>query len=214
MKEDIKEKHESFGMIRISRFSSNESQFFGSDLLHSGGISITISQATKVRKLNSDWHHPDEDLIRIDLSSNQYVDAITSGMNTSGVPCTIKRIGRKSIEQINHATSKKDQFRNDMAETQKEYADRIDAILEKLEGNVGKRKADDIKKDLKILKSHMASNTDFVMTCFNESMEKTVSEAKHSIANYIDHKIHSAGLESVRKEIDVKMISESEEEKK
>jgi hypothetical protein len=36
------------------------------------------------------------------------------------------------------------------------------------------------------------------MTSFDEAMEKTVAEAKHSISNYFDHKIHSTGLEALR----------------
>lgn len=199
--ENDKDKHESYGMIDISRFTGNGSQFFGSDLVHNGGISITISTAEKERKLNSEWYHADKSLIRIELSHNQFVDAITSGMNTSGVPCTISRFNGLSIPQINHVIDKKDQFSNEMKSTHEEYASKIDAILEKLEGNIGKRKASEIEHDLKVLKSHIESNTIYVMGCFNEAMEKTVTEAKHSISNYIDHKVHTLGLEGMRKQL-------------
>lgn len=208
MKDEIKKQHESFGMIDISRFTSNGSQYFGSDLVHNGGISITISNAEKVTKLNSDWFHAREELIGIELSHNQFVDAITSGMNTSGVPCTIKRYGKNRIEQIDHIEDKKEQFSNNMKDTHIEYKKRIDGILNMLEGNIGKRKANDIKHELEVLKSHIASNTNFVMTCFNEAMEKSVTEAKHSIANYIDHKVHSLGIEGLRDELQISIENE------
>ena len=80
---------------------------------------------------------------------------------------------------------------------------KINAILEKLEGNIGKRKTSEIKHDLEVLKSHISSNTNFVMDCFNESMEKTVTEARHSISNYIEHKIHSLGIEGLKKELQI-----------
>lgn len=201
--EDKISEHESYGMIDVSRFSGGNGQFFGSDLIHNGGISISIYRGKKENNLSSEWFFPKEELIRVEMSHNQFVDAITSGMNTSGVPCTIKRYGKKLVEQIDHVTDKKEQFRNDMRETHEKYRNRIDAILSKLEGNVGKRKANEIKHDLEILKTHMASNTNFVMSCFNEAMDKSVTEAKHSIANYIDHKVHSLGIEGIRKELQI-----------
>lgn len=200
---DKNHKHESFGMIDISRFNSNGSQYFGSDLSHNGGISISIHNAEKNTTYNSEFYHSKDELIRVELSHNQFVDAITSGMNTIGVPCTIKRYRGLRVPQINHVEDKKDKFKISMKDTQNNYKTRIDNIMSMLEGSIGKRKASDIKKELQILKLHISSNTNFVMECFNEDMEKSVTEAKHSIASYIDHKVHSFGIESLRKEINV-----------
>ena len=201
----IKGKHESYGMIQINRFTGNGSQFFGSDLIHNSGISISILEGDKEHKLSSEWFHTGEELIRIELSSNQFVDAITSGMNTNGVPCTIKRYNGE-VEQIDHVIDKKEQFSNDMLETNGEYKKRIDGILSLLlEGNLGKKKANEIIHELQVLRNHIGNNTNFVMTCFNEAMEKSVTEAKHSVANYIDHKVTSMGIESLRNEIQIKL---------
>jgi hypothetical protein len=199
----MKDKHESYGMLDISRFSGGKGQFFGSDLVHQGGISISIHNANRKRDLSTDWIHAEDEIIRIELSHNQFVDAITSGMNTAGVPCTIKRFDGKGVPQIDHVIDRKEQFTNEMQETQGKYKKRIDGILELLEGNVGKRKAAEIKHELEILKSHIGSNDNFVLKCFNEAMDKTVTEAKHSVANYIDHKVHSFGIEAMRKELNI-----------
>lgn len=199
----MKKEHESYGMLDISRFSGNNSQFFGSDLVHGGGISITISKADVERSLHKDWFHSGEQLIRVELSHSQFVDAIISGMNTGGVPCTILRYDGKQVPQIDHVDNRKEQFRNEMTETHTKYKKQIDGILGLLNGNIGKRKADEIKHELAILKSHIESNTNFVMTSFNEAMENTVTEAKHSIANYIDHKVHSLGIEGIKKELQI-----------
>jgi hypothetical protein len=208
MEKEDKKQHESYGMIDICRFTGNGSQYFGSDLIHNGGVSISISNAEKVTKLSSDWYHSREELIRVEMSHNQFVDAITSGMNTSGVPCTIKRYANNRVEQKNHVEDKKEQFSNDMKDTHVEYKKRIDGILELLEGNIGKRKASEIKHELEVLKSHISSNTNFVMGCFNEAMEKSVTEAKHSISNYIDHKVHSLGIEGMKKELQISIENE------
>jgi len=204
----VKKEHESYGMISISRFSSNKSEFFGSDVSHAGGISITISKADVERKYHGEWFHAGDEIVRIRMSANQYVDAITSGMNTQGVPCTIEHINGESMQQIDHLINKKDQFNSEMAETQQEYKNRIDDILAKLEGNIGKRKQADIKGDLETLKSHILSNTPFVLKCFDEAMEKTVSEAKHSVSNYIDHKVHNLGIEAIKDQLSISIEKE------
>ena len=89
--------HPSYGMIDISQFTSTGTTFFGSDIVDNGGISITISTADVDRKLNDNWYHSDEQLIRISMSRSQWVDAITTSMNTSGVPCTLERVNGKGI---------------------------------------------------------------------------------------------------------------------
>lgn len=199
----MKKEHESYGMIDISRYTGNNQQFFGSDLYQNGGITIRISNAELETKYNSEWYHHTEPLIEVRLSHNQFVDAITSGMNTNGVPCTVQRIGLKRVPQIDHVTDKKEEFQNSMKETQQSYIESINNLITELDGNIGKRKAKEIQNSLDSLKRRIASNTNFVMDCFNESMEKTVTEAKHSVSNYIDHKIHSLGVEGLRKELNI-----------
>jgi len=203
----MKKKHESYGMIKISRFSCNKSEFYGSDISHMGGISISISKSSVKRDLHGEWFHPEGELIRVELSANQYVDAITSGMNTEGVPCTITRYNNKSIPQISHIEDKKELFVNEMAGTQDEYMNKIQAIIDKLEGGIGKRKSDEIKFDLEVLANHISSNTNFVLKSFNEAMENTVTEAKHSISNYIDHKVHTMGVEGIKDKLHMSIES-------
>lgn len=207
MKRDVKT-HESYGIIDIARFTGNGSQFFGSDLIHNGGISITIKKGEVERRLSKEWFFGHQEIIRVELSNNQFVDAITSGMNTSGVPCTIKHLNGIRVEQTQHVEDKKEVFRNEMKDTNQEYKNKIDSILEMLDGNIGKRKADQIRHELDVLKNHIGSNTNFVMNSFNEAMEKTVTEAKHSIANYIDHKVNSLGIEAMKNEVSIQIENE------
>ena len=200
--------HESYGMINISRFQSNKSQFFGSDLVHSGGISISIKNAEKNRDLHKEWYHGCNELIKIELSFNQFVDAITSGMNTSGVPCTVKRFNGKGTEEIDYVDDKREQFSGEMEDTQSEYQNKIDSILDMFDGNIGKKKTNEIKRQLEVLKNHISSNTNFVMESFDKAMEKSVTEAKHTVANYIDHKVHTLGIEGLKNQLQISLEKE------
>lgn len=204
----MKKTHESYGMVSFSKYSGRGCEFFGSDIKHNGGVTLRISRAEVDRHLSNNWYHDTERLIEIDLSYNQFVDAITAGMNTQGVPCTLKYYNREKIPQIAHVTDNKQVFKQEMSETQKEYLNKIDAISDLLEGTIGKRKVEDIKHALHTLKMHINGNTNFVMKQFDEAMDRTVNEAKHSIANYIDNKIHSVGLEALRNELQIGMGNE------
>lgn len=199
----MKKEHESYGMVQINKFSSNNSTFFGSDISHMGGISITISEADVDRKLSDNWYHSGKEIVRVEMSASQYVDAITSGMNTQGVPCTILRRENKSVDQICHIEDKKNLFMGEMKQTQDKFKESVNDIISLLEGNIGKRKKEEIKKGLERLKWHISSNTNFVLKQFNEAMEKTVTEAKHSISNYIDNKVHTLGIEAMKDQLQI-----------
>jgi hypothetical protein len=200
--------HESYGKISICRYSGNKQEFFGSDIFQDGGIEISISTAYLNRHLNTDWIHSKDELIKIKLSANQYVDAITSGMNTDGVPCTIKRFNGKSIEQIPHVIDKQELYLTEMNDTQQEYKSKIDDLIAKLDGNIGKKKAAEIKQGLEVLKSHISSNVKYVQRCFKEDMEKSVTEAKQSVSNYIDNKVNTLGIKALKDQLSIAIEKE------
>jgi len=54
-------------------------------------------------------------------------------MNTSGVPCTIKRFGIEKVAQIDHVEDKKKMFATEMEATQSKHKEMIEGILEKLD---------------------------------------------------------------------------------
>lgn len=85
------ETHPAYGMIRASRVNNSPgSVLFDSDLQHQQSVVLTISRATRKRQLNRDWVHSDKDLIEVEMSEAQWASFVSS-MNTSGVPCTLRR---------------------------------------------------------------------------------------------------------------------------
>ena len=91
-------------------------------------------------------------------------------------------------------------------ETQEKYKSQIDELMEEIKGcRMGVKSKESIEHRLRGLKSHIKSNTPFVLKSFDEAMEKTVTEAKQSISGYIENKIRSTGIESLRGELNVKL---------
>lgn len=194
---------ESFGKIEINRFNSNNCQFFGSDIEHSGGIELTISSAEYRTRNGQKIVYPHRKLIKVQMSNSQFVDAITSGMNSGGSPVTIHQLINKNINQVDHVTDRKHEFKNDMASVQSEYLDKIEKLMKLMDGNLGKRAVEKIKFDLKVLHNHINSNTGFVMETFNEAMDRTITEAKQSVGNYIDGKIMELGLGELKGSVSI-----------
>ena len=106
-----KEKHPCFGKIKISK-QQGQSEFFGSNVTHHGGVLIEICRASYERSLSHDWVYSDETLIEVRMSPLQFAEMITSAMNTDGVPCTIycDHTGRVEIADFSDNV---EQFRNE-----------------------------------------------------------------------------------------------------
>ncbi len=205
--------HESYGQIRVVKFTGNGCEFFGSDIVHSGGITLEISRCSVDEKYNSKFFHEEEELIRVQMSNSQYVDMITSAMNTQGVPCTLIRTENRRVPQISHVEDKVEKFKRSMQDTQATYRKQIDSIIEKLStGTLGKRKVAELTGDLKLLQSHIKSNTPFVMDCFEEQMESTITEAKQSVSLYVDSKVQALGIEHLKNDMMVQIEAPKKDE--
>jgi Tfp pilus assembly major pilin PilA len=90
-----------------------------------------------------------------------------------------------------------------MSDSYKEYIERINIITSKMDGKLGKKNIQEIKGELDYLKRCINSNTNFTLKCFNEAMEKTVTEAKQDISSYIDNKVQTLGIETLREKLQI-----------
>lgn len=124
--------HPSYGKVSISRFNSNRAEFFNSDLYHSGGITLEISNASVERRHGSECVYSEEQLIQVRMSNSQFIDAITSGMNTDGVPCTIERVAGERVAPDTFVQPHQDKFRSDMRGVYADLEQRIEELEELL----------------------------------------------------------------------------------
>ena len=208
-----KEEHPCYGKIRISKFSGN-SEFFGSNVTHQGGVNIEISSATFERSLSTNWIMAKDTKVEVRLSSLQFAELITSAMNTEGVPCTITRDHTGFIEQTD--------FSDDVEHFKNEYNEgiqkQIDGIKEALQLVDDSLSAKTVKKsDLKTIRCRLAklqqdivSNMPFVKKKFTKHIQKTILEAKTSVEGFIQSRVTSLGLESL-KDLAVKRLEKKDE---
>jgi len=195
------EKHETYGIVSVSRYTGF-STFFGSDISHSGGISLKIRTAVKERSLHKDWIHSDDNVVEISMSNNQFVEMITSAMNTEGVPCTFRVKNGKYVEQIDHIQNKEEVYNEELAETNEGIETRLKELMSYVqEIKASKKVKDSLTRRVGVILSNLSSNFRFIKDSFKKETEKMVVEAKNSINNYVDHKIYSTGLTQLKKEL-------------
>lgn len=204
MKENKIYTHPSYGMIQISKYTGGQSTLFGSSIKHNGGITLSIHNAELHRHLNHDWYHSKiNPIISVDMSYSQFAEAITSGMNTSGIPCTIREIrGEPKIDKLD--------FSNKRLEFEDEFEDALENLNQKLERlsreteeilfqkkPLNKTEKEEIMNRIKMIEQDIHSNIPYMTKCFNETLDKTVVEAKSEIEGFYESKVRSLGIEAL-----------------
>lgn len=98
--DSVREQHESFGMIAISRVQGGR-HLFGSEIdRHGTFFRLSISQCEVDHHLGQNWYHDRKELISIDLSPAQFAQFITSPNVGSGTPCTIDRVLMEKMDEV------------------------------------------------------------------------------------------------------------------
>lgn len=213
---DDKVEHESFGKVSISKVSGGFS-LFNSDISGGGAISLTISTAYLSRSLHHNWIGDENEIVEVLLSPLQWAEAITTGMNTTGVPCTINRLNGKSLEEPPREDVK-GLFRDEISESSKErMKDVLEAhsAIESIVNSKGSIKKGDLKKAFETLDKglrHFESNLAYTEKCFSEQVDRTVLEAKQQVNHFVDAKIQELGLASLNELRDVTLVNYEEDE--
>jgi hypothetical protein len=200
---EIMETHPAFGMISLTRTTcSPAAVLFGSAVRHGQFIAITIKEAQRCANSSRDWYFARKELIRVVISGTQLGDMLTSMNVGDGVPCTIERFngeGRPRIEEFNtvqaEAQAQMSAQLDRTFEKSKDLLEKARSIVEK--GAPKKADKEELLSLLTQLSYGIGSNIEFAGKCFDEKVEKMVTQAKGEVESFISSKIHSAGLETL-----------------
>ena len=198
------ERHESYGKISIHRIQNgNAKRLFGSDVKHHNTIQIEIKQCSVDRHLNEEWYYGENILAEIELSPVQFAEAITN-MNTEGVPCTIRYINGKNIDNPPEILNKKEifrkEFKEDLDKISNNLQESINAIQESISSKkpLNKSQKELVLNNLYKLQQDLNSNMPYMAEKFDEQMDKSISHGKAEIEAYVQNKITSLGLEKLQ----------------
>lgn len=198
--------HESYGMISVGKTSGGSDVLFGSSIPVNNKISIEISHADYERSLNTDRYFPSKKIIEVELSPVQFAEMISTGMNTTGVPCTIRYSDGKYLDRPDFL-NKRMEFENEFEQKMKKITDGFNKSINEIKDMLEQKKAptksdkESIINLLNHIEMEIRSNVPFMSSCFNEQMDKTVSECKGEVDAFIQNKIISYGLEALKDEM-------------
>ena len=185
------ESHPSYGMVRICRTCGHERPLFGSSIMHTQTVTMTISHGNVSRSLNADWYDEGTKIVTVEMSPTQFADMITC--IGSATPCTInweKGIGNTGEPPF---TDRKSRFLSEESERLQLASEKMDALVRDaedmlMEGHMNKSAREGILKRLQEIQSAMADRNEYLMHCFTEDMDRMVTEAKAEIEAFFDHR--------------------------
>ncbi len=199
--------HESFGILNFSKIShSKPVTLFGSSITHNNTITLQISNAEENRDLNRSWYFERDRIVQIEMSNNQFTDAITN-MNTAGIPVTIKYIKNKEIADYPYINVRKqfeDEFQADIEKIYKMVQIDLKNVIKRLKDKRTLKVKDrrEIATLLNLLCTKIISNLPFVQSQFNKQMENSILEATSEIEAFFNTKIYSLGSKKLIDELE------------
>jgi hypothetical protein len=185
----IRETHPAFAVVAVTRSSGTPRALFQSDLRHQETITLTISEADRIRDLNHDRVHPTRELIEIEMSLAQWGSVVSSMGIGSGVPVTLRRretLGRvallphlprirKNLDEVNSAVDK-------LLERAVASFTELSTAIEEKKGVKAIREA---LRTHGFSLSHAKNNAAFAVTSLAEAAEFITSQARADIEAHI-----------------------------
>jgi len=216
-KRDERESHPSYGLLSIVRGVTNAVSLFASSITHNNVIRMYVRNAEVARELNNDYIYSASGppLIELEMSMEQFANAITSMNMGDGVPVTIKYI--KDHEPIPPCpyTNKTQQFEDEFDQNIKDGQKELAALIGKTTELFNTKKAltiaekKEIMGNLQHIQRLLTESQSFLYTQFNEQMHKTVNEAKLEIEAYATNTLINIANNAISANINKNQISEN-----
>ena len=203
------EEHESYAMVQFSRRHGDPGRLFGSSLKsHESHVTLKVARAKRIHSLGYDRFHAGTrgDIVELDLSAAQFAELLTTMNVGSGVPCTLRYIEGKRIQDPPdmklEVEKVQDSFKQDMKDLaekcDKDVAD-VTALLEKKSLNKADR--EEILKKFYMVMMQVKQNVPFMLEQFEEATGKVVTHAKAEVDAFMTHNVMSEGLRALADKI-------------
>lgn len=195
------DRHEAFGVASVVRRQGTPCTLFQSDLRHNETIALTISTAERNRDLHTDWTHPRETLVEIEMSLAQWGSLISSMGIGSGVPVTIRHTekhpntpGLPYQPRIAESVAETRGAVNRLLARARET---LDALGEAITEKQGVRAIRDALRDHDTTLRNAENNAEFAVKTLTEAAEKVTAQARADIEAQIITAVHLAGVASI-----------------
>lgn len=204
--DEVTYEHPSYGMISFNRVTNSGQQvLFGSPInRHYSSVRLRIHQGRRRHHLKHDRFSAAEmaPFVDVEMSAAQFAEAITNMNAGDGVPCTIRSVNGRMVEDPPLTPLEVEKIRQSFAEDMKDLGnmlarsiERADELLKKK--SLTKQDKEEIIAELRLASSHFASNKKFAVDSFQEATEKIVTSAKVEIEATFQTMIRNAGINAL-----------------
>lgn len=187
--------HPSYGSLCFSRISGGDPNLFGTSIKHHDKINLVLRSCEYDRGLHHNWYLPKQELFKVEMSYTQFVELITHMNMYEGVPVTIKHImGERTppVPYYNPVEVHKKEFEEHVDKTYEKAQKLITKVSEKFaeKKSFNKKDQEEIMSMLHSISMEIGSNQKYQIDCFQEQMEKTVTESKGEIEAFVQNKMY------------------------
>lgn len=179
---ELEESHPAFGVVTVHRGSGTRVALFQSDVLHQETVTLAIRGATRVRYLNSDWVHPTETIVEVEVSLAQWGAIVSSVGLGSGVPVTIRRReGGRAVPSLPYQpriAANLDEVRSSVKRVFARARETFGAVEDAIENKKGIRAIRDALRGHRTALDHASANPEFAITSLAAAAETVTAQVR------------------------------------
>lgn len=200
-KERTEETHPSYAQLLFHRIEGGEQTLYGSKLRHNRVIRMTLARSKCVRDLNETSYYAKEPIVEVDMSEHQFAELITTLNIGSGVPVTVRYMGRERVEDCPDKDERElftEEFKEDIEGVIKEadkLMKRANEILSQKSIKVSER--NELRSIISGIQREVKHNLPFVNSMFQESMDKAVTSGKLEMESYWNSVVTKLGQKAL-----------------
>lgn len=196
--------HPSYGMVSVTRQQHQPMYLFGSPVKHYNSICLRITRATHYRneELHTDRYHAGERYIEVEMTEQQFASLITTMNIGGGTPCTIRRLGGKSVEEPTFE-SPVDVFERELEKVGEKMIEEITALRQELAQAAekpSKPQLRDIAHRLELAICAVSRNLPFLYKQYHEVLDSAARDAETALHGRVIGTFQQMGLDAFKED--------------
>lgn len=187
------ERHESWGLARMSRQSGGGHGLFDTNVTHPHTIALEISTASRRRSLGRDWKTREDELIELVFTPQQWGELLSSANDGTGAPCTINR---RDNMQVPRAQNDEPRLRASSREVEQAAAEKlaelqaaVGALADAFGNKAGRKEMATLIGNVTRIVGQAPGSFRFIADQLNEHVEDAAAE----LFGMLEAKAHALG---------------------
>ncbi len=200
----VVERHESYGVIHISRVQGSSRRLFGSSVKHGHFFTMTISRAERHADSFGESFYETTRICEIYMSAAQFVDAMTTMNQGAGIPVTISRVEGVPMDPVPESAGSElkvvaDNVGEGLRAVGKLFKDaekELDGLLDKKALNKDDKQR--IREAVYRARRLFDDSAPYAAKVMGEVTERMVAKGRAEVDSFLRLALEHAGIKSIR----------------